>query len=182
MTAIVNRQLYAPVSIILHWGMLLLIVVVYSCMLLREYFPQGSDIRNGLKTWHFMLGLSVLLLVIVRIVSRLLNSRPAITPEPPAWQMFVAKALHLALYAFMLAMPIAGWLILSASGKTIPFFGLEIFALVGPSKALAGQVKEVHETIATIGYFLIGVHASAALLHHYWFKDNTLLRMLPGKR
>jgi len=182
MTAIVNRQLYAPVSIILHWGMLLLIVVVYSCMLLREYFPQGSDIRNGLKTWHFMLGLSVLLLVIVRIVSRLLNSRPAITPEPPAWQMFVAKALHLALYAFMLAMPIAGWLILSASGKTIPFFGLEIFALVGPSKALAGQVKEVHETIATIGYFLIGGHASAALLHHYWFKDNTLLRMLPGKR
>jgi cytochrome b561 len=182
MTAIVNRQHYAPVSIILHWGMLLLIVVVYSCMLLREYFPQGSDIRNGLKTWHFMLGLSVLLLVIVRIVSRLLNSRPAITPEPPAWQMFVAKALHLALYAFMLAMPIAGWLILSASGKTIPFFGLEIFALVGPSKALAGQVKEVHETIATIGYFLIGVHASAALLHHYWFKDNTLLRMLPGKR
>jgi len=182
MTAIVNRQLYAPVSIILHWGMLLLIVVVYSCMLLREYFPQGSDIRNGLKTWHFMLGLSVLLLVIVRIVSRLLNSRPAITPEPPAWQMFVARALHLALYAFMLAMPIAGWLILSASGKTIPFFGLEIFALVGPSKALAGQVKEVHETIATIGYFLIGVHASAALLHHYWFKDNTLLRMLPGKR
>jgi len=182
MTAIVNRQHYAPVSIILHWGMLLLILVVYSCMLLREYFPQGSDIRNGLKTWHFMLGLSVLLLVIVRIVSRLLNSRPAITPEPPAWQMFVAKALHLALYAFMLAMPIAGWLILSASGKTIPFFGLEIFALVGPSKALAGQVKEVHETIATIGYFLIGVHASAALLHHYWFKDNTLLRMLPGKR
>jgi len=182
MTAIVNRQHYAPVSIILHWGMLLLIVVVYSCMLLREYFPQGSDIRNGLKTWHFMLGLSVLLLVIVRIVSRLLNSRPAITPEPPAWQMFVARALHLALYAFMLAMPIAGWLILSASGKTIPFFGLEIFALVGPSKALAGQVKEVHETIATIGYFLIGVHASAALLHHYWFKDNTLLRMLPGKR
>lgn len=182
MSPIIPRQRYAPISIVLHWVMLLLIVSVYACILLREYFPKGSDLREGLKTWHFMLGLSVLALVIIRIISQFFTTKPPITPEPPAWQALFAKAMDLALYAFMLAMPIAGWLILSAASKTIPYFGLELFPLVGPDKALAGQVQEVHETVGTIGYFLIGLHAFAALVHHYIIKDDTLRRMMPGKR
>jgi cytochrome b561 len=54
--------------------------------------------------------------------------------------------------------------------------------LVGADKALADQMKELHETLATAGYFLVGLHAAAALLHHYAFRDNTLVRMLPGRR
>lgn len=182
MTATQTHARYARLSIFLHWAMLLLITAVYSCILLRESFPRGSDLREGLKMWHFMLGLSVLLLVIIRIVARLLTTKPPIKPEPPAWQMLLAKVTHLALYAFMLAMPIAGWLILSSADKTIPFFGLELPALVAPDKALAEQIEELHETAGTIGYFLIGLHALAALFHHYVVKDNTLKRMLPGKR
>jgi superoxide oxidase len=181
MSATITRQRYSNLSIALHWAMVLLIAAVYACMLLRENYPRGSDLREGLKTWHFMLGLSVLALVLFRIVVRLLSTNPAITPEPPAWQALVAKVTHFALYAFMLAMPIAGWVILSASGKTIPFFGLELPALVGQSKGLAEQVKELHETVATIGYFLIGLHALAALFHHYVAKDDTLQRMIPGR-
>jgi superoxide oxidase len=176
------RQRFSGLSIFLHWAMVLLISAVYACILLRENYPKGTDMREGLKTWHFMLGLTVLALVIVRIMARLLSRRPPITPEPPVWQALLAKATHFALYAFMLAMPIAGWVILSASGKVIPFFGLELPALIGPSKALAGQVKELHETFGTIGYFLIGLHAVAALFHHYIVKDDTLRRMLPGRR
>jgi superoxide oxidase len=82
----------------------------------------------------------------------------------------------------MLAMPLAGWTILSASGAVIPFFGLELPALVGQSKPLAAQIKELHETVGTIGYFLIGLHAAAALFHHYLIKDNTLLRMIKIRR
>jgi cytochrome b561 len=182
MTATQAQARYARLSIFLHWAMLLLITAVYSCILLHESFPKGSDLREGLKTWHFMLGLSVLALVIIRIVTRLLSVKPPIKPEPPAWQMLLAKGTHLALYAFMLAMPIAGWLILSAADKTIPFFGLELPPLTAPNKALAGQIKELHETFGTVGYFLIGLHALAALFHHYVVKDNTLRRMLPGKR
>ncbi|WP_417612717.1 cytochrome b [Parasphingorhabdus sp.] len=173
---------YASLSIFLHWVMLLLIIAVYSCILLHESFPKGSDIRADLKTWHFMLGLSVLALVIIRIVARLLTAKPPIKPEPPAWQVLLAKITHIGLYVFMLAMPLLGWAILSAADATIPFFGLELPALIAPDKALAGQIKEVHETIATIGYFLIGLHALAALFHHYVVKDNTFRRMWPGKR
>lgn len=182
MTANVAPKRYAPLSIVLHWGMLVLITAVYACILLRENYPRGSAFREGLKTWHFMLGLSVLALVLVRIAVRLLSAKPPITQQPPAWQMVFAKTVHVALYAFMLAMPIAGWTILSAAGKTIPFFGLELFPLIGASKALAGQVQEVHETVGTIGYFLIGLHALAGLFHHYVMKDDTLRRMLPGRR
>lgn len=182
MTATAVRKRYAPISIVLHWAMFLLIAGAYSCILLRENFPRGSDIREGLKTWHFMLGLTILLLFFIRIVARFLTAKPAISPPPPALQMYLSKGVHWALYAFMLAMPVLGWTILSAKGKTIPFYGLELFALVSPDKAWADQVQEIHETIGTIGYYLIGLHAGAALVHHYFYKDNTLKRMLPGRR
>ncbi|MGE5721908.1 MAG: cytochrome b [Sphingomonadales bacterium] len=182
MNSSVLRQRYSPLSIALHWVMLLLLVAVYACIELREFYPRGSDIREGLKSWHFMLGLLVLILVIVRLVVRLTSVTPSITPEPPAWQALFAKATHLALYAFMLAMPIAGWVVLSASGKAVPFFGLELPALVGQSKPLAGQVEEMHELVGTIGYFLVGLHTLAALFHHHVVGDDTLRRMLPGRR
>lgn len=105
-----------------------------------------------------------------------------ITPDPPVWQTLFAKLTHLALDALMIAMPIAGWVILSASDKVIPFYGLSLPTLVGPDKALATQVKELHETFATLGYFLIGLHALAAPFHHYATKNNTLQRILPHRR
>jgi cytochrome b561 len=175
-----ERLRYPTLSIFLHWAMLLLIAGGYACILLRETFPRGSGLREGLKTWHFMLGLTILVLVLIRIAARLLIAKPPIKPPPPDWQMHLSKGVHWALYAFMLAMPLLGWTILSAEGKTIPFYGLELFPLVGPSKALAKQVLVVHETIGTIGYFLIGLHAAAALVHHYYYKDDTVRRMLPG--
>ena len=182
MTKSAPHSRYSSLSITLHWAMLLLLIAVYACMELREYYPKGSDFREGLKMWHFMFGLTVLLLVLIRVVARVTGSTPPITPDPPAWQTLIARLTHLALYAFMIAMPIAGWVILSASGKAIPFYGLELPALVGLNKALAEQVKELHETVATIGYFLVGLHAVAALFHHYIVKDDTLRRMMPGPR
>lgn len=174
-----NTFRYGTLSIGLHWLMLLLLVAVYACIELRGNFPRGSAIREGLKTWHFMLGLSILALVSLRVIVHVLQRIPAIEPSPPKWQELAAKAVHLGLYALMIAMPIAGWLLLSAEGKAIPFFGLELPAIVGENKSLAEQIKEIHEAGGTIGYFLVGMHAAAALYHHYFMRDNTLRRMLP---
>jgi cytochrome b561 len=173
---------YSSLSITLHWAMLLLLIAVYACMELRGYYPKGSDFREGLKMWHFMLGLTVLLLVLIRVVARVAYGAPSITPAPPSWQAPMAKLTHLALYAFMITMPIVGWVILSASGKAIPFYGLQLPALVGQNELLAEQLEELHETVATVGYFLLGLHTVAALFHHYIVKDDTLRRMMPGPR
>lgn len=175
----VSTQRYHMLSIGLHWLMLFLLIAVYASIELRELFPKGTDARKAMKMWHFMLGLSVLAFAVLRVLIRLRNPTPAIIPAPPAWQEMLAKVMHIALYALMLGMPLAGWLILSAEAQPIPFFGLELPALIGPDKALAKSIEEVHETFGLIGYYLIGLHALAGLYHHYMVKDNTLKRMLP---
>jgi superoxide oxidase len=172
---------YGSLSIALHWLMLLLIVAVYACIELRGNFPKGSDIREGLKTWHFMLGLSVLGLVVFRAAVHFIGVVPRIHPDPPKWQALLAKLMHVALYALMIGMPLMGWLTLSAEGKVVPFFGMQLPQLVGESKSVADWAKELHETGGTIGYFLIGLHAAAALFHHHVVRDNTLRRMLPSR-
>lgn len=171
---------YNKAIIALHWLMAALMLAVYAFIELRELFPKGSDPRETMKALHFMFGLSILLLVLPRIGMRLLGAEPAITPQPPAWQQASAKLVHLLLYLFMLAMPLLGWLTLSAAGKPIPFFGLHLPALIGEDKELAKFIKEIHATIGEIGYYLIGLHALAALYHHYVQRDNTLSRMLPA--
>ncbi len=173
---------YGSLTIGLHWFMLALLAAVYACIELRVLWPKGSDPRELIKTWHFMLGLSVFALVWVRLAARFAGGTPPIEPAPPAWQNLLAKGVHIALYALMIGMPIGGWLILSASGKPIPFFGLELPALVAPDKALAEQIKEIHETGGGVGYWLIGLHAAASLFHHYIKRDNTLLRMTGIRR
>ncbi|MCY1287059.1 Cytochrome b561 [compost metagenome] len=176
-----SRSRYGSLSIALHWLMLVLIAGLYACIELKGNFPKGSETRELLKQWHFMLGLSVFALVWLRLLARLLIPAPAITPAPPAWQNALAKLVHVALYALMIGAPLAGWLILSAAGKPIPFWGLELPPLIGKNPELAKQIKAVHETVGTFGYVLIGLHALAALLHHFVSRDNTLTRMLPGR-
>jgi len=172
---------YGSLSIGLHWLMLVLLVAVYACIELRELYPKGSDIREGLKTWHFMLGLTVFVLVWIRVGLRMISIAPSIRPEPPKWQRSSAKGMHLALYGLMIGMPILGWLILSASGKPIPFFGLQLPALMDKNTSLVGLIKEIHEVGGTVGYFLVALHAAAALFHHYIVRDDTLRRMLPHR-
>jgi cytochrome b561 len=174
-----STERYGLLSTGLHWFTLLLLAAVYACIELRELFPKGSDLREGLKTWHFMLGLSVLILAALRLAVRMTGALPRVEPESPGWQKQLAVLMHYALYGFMIAMPLAGWLMLSAAGKPIPFFGLHWPALMGESKNVAEFIKEIHETGGTVGYFLIGFHAAAALFHHYLLGDGTLRRMLP---
>lgn len=174
---------YAGISIALHWLMFLIIALAYAAIELRGLWPKGTPMRDFMKTAHFTLGLSVLLLVVARIGLRLAaGPAPAITPAPPAWQHKAAAATHGLLYLFMIAMPIAGWIILSAEGKTISYLGATLPALVAQSKPLAKTVEGLHETVGDIGYFIIGLHALASLVHHYVFRDTTLARMLPGRR
>jgi cytochrome b561 len=176
-----NSQAYYPRPIIImHWLTLLLLIGVYASIELHGIFPKDDPWYSTLKTWHFMLGLSVLFLTVLRLAMRAIwRQLPVIEPAAPALQEALGKLVHLVLYVFLLGLPLAGWAILSAAGKPIPFFGLELPPLIGVNKELSKQIKEVHETVANIGYGLIGLHTLAALYHHYIVKDNTLTRMLP---
>ena len=155
---------------------MLLLAVVYALIELREFYPRGSEIRETFKAWDFTMGLLVFGLVWIRLVARLRTSRP---PQPRSAADWLAAAMHLALYVLMVLMPVIGWMVLSASGKPIPFFAIDLPALIPKNKALGEQLKEVHELVGVAGYWLVGLHASAALFRHYLLKDGTLRRMLP---
>ncbi len=168
---------YSFPTIALHWVTVLLIIAVYCTMEFRSNFERGSPERELMKTVHYMLGLSVLLLTVARLWFRSRQPYPVIEPVPPVWQHKLAALVHLALYVLLVGLPLLGWLILSAEGKVIPFWGLELPALIAPNEELAGIFEDLHELLADAGYALIGFHALAAIYHHHIVKDNTLVRM-----
>ena len=174
-----TAERYGILSVSLHWVMLAVLIAVYACIEMREFYPRGSDIREALKTWHFVLGLSVLVLVLLRILVMMVGQFPRIMPPPQMWQTISGKVMHTTLYLFMIFMPLAGWLLLSATGKPITFWSWHLPSLISESKNVADLFSEIHETGGEIGYFLVGIHATAALFHHYFLRDNALMRILP---
>lgn len=127
--------------------------------------------------WHKEYGILALILVIIRIVWRLGNIAPQLSI--PLWEKLAARAVHWAFYGFMFAMPITGWLITSAAGLPVSFFGLVVLPnLVSPSNDLMKLFQDIHKWL---GYGLIAtiaLHTAAALKHHFINKDNILRRMI----
>ncbi len=173
-----TEQRFGSLSIALHWLMFLLLVAVYCTMEFRGIFPKG-DSRDFVKSLHFMLGMSVFFLVWIRIAARVITPTPKIIPEPPLMQDRVRKLVYLGLYLLMICTPLLGWMLISAHGKSTPFFGLELPPLIAKDKDFAEQIEGWHVLVAQTGYWLIGLHTLAALYHHYVVKDNALLIMKP---
>jgi cytochrome b561 len=176
-----TKKGYGWPAIAMHWLVLVLLIAVYASMELKGIFAKGSPGRANMATWHYTLGLSVFCLAWLRLAIRLSGAEPLIDPAPPAWQARLATLMHWALYGLLFALPLLGWLTLSAKGKPVPFFGFELPALVAANESLGKWLKDIHETSATAGYGLIGLHAVAALYHHYARRDNCMKLMLPAR-
>ena len=183
MTTSSHTGRFSSSSIAMHWLMAVLLVATVSAIEFKDIYPKGSAGRELLKTLHFMLGASIFALVWLRLLARWWGTTPRITPAIPAWQATFSHAVQWALYALMVALPVLGWLILSANGKPVTLLGgLQMPLLpMTPSRESTLLFKEIHETGATIGYGLVALHTAAALVHHYVQGDNTLLRMLPKR-
>lgn len=162
--------------------MLVLIALTYAFVELRELFERGTPERSFMRKAHFSLGLMVLATVLLRVVVRWYGGTPPIVPSPAPWQRLAVKLSHGLLYALMLGMPLAGWLLLSLRGDAVPFFGLTLPPVAAENEALAKTLRGWHGDIGRAGYALIGLHAAAGLAHHYLRRDNTLRRMLPARR
>lgn len=168
---------YAAGVIAVHWLTVVLLVLTYGAILLHNQAFEGSALRATFKHWHSIFGLLVLPLVAARVLLRILaGPAPSISPPIDPWLRRASQAFHLILVAFLIVVPMLGWLKLSAHGKAIPF-GLP--ALISVDLDLAKQLKNIHVWIGEAGYYLIGIHAIATLAHHYILDDDTLRRMLP---
>ena len=173
---------YGKSQILLHWLTVLIIITAYLTMEFRHEFPKGSDLRNLLKTIHFAAGQTLLLVVLARLVLRFFLTAPTTEPRPSPALGKLGDLAHYLLYGFLIAMPLTGWALLNLEGKTISYLGLELPQLLSKNHDWAERLEEIHETGATVGYFLIGLHSAAALFHHFYLKDSTLYKMLPSIR
>lgn len=173
---------FSKIQIRLHWLTLMLIAITYAAMELRGWFPKGSTPYLLMKETHYNAGVFVWFLMIIRLIIKHKYHDPAITPTPPAWQMLSAKIMHIMLYISFLALPLLGVATMAYGGKDWSLLGFNIVPFVTPDGETKLVIKDIHETLANIGYFLIAAHAGAALFHHYIQKDNTLLRMLPDSK
>jgi cytochrome b561 len=172
---------YGPISISLHWLIFFLMVAVYFTNEIRAVIPKEEPVREIFSLLHYLLGLSILALFVPRLISYLKSATPDIEPPHSHRQKVLAGFVKFALYVMMIGMPLSGWLIIGAKGKTVSYQGMDLPMLIGENKSLAWFFHELHELGGTVGYFLIGLHVLAALFCHYYIKDNTLKRMLPWK-
>lgn len=172
---------YSKALATVHWIMAALIIFLIIAIEAREFIPRDNPLRGQVKALHFSLGLAALGFLVIRLGLRLASPTPAIVPKPASWQIGLSHATHLALYLLMIALPLLGWATLSALGKDISFFGIAVPPIIAEGKEFGKNLEEVHKTLGNVMMYLIGLHAAAALFHHAIVKDNTLVRMLPGK-
>lgn len=173
---------FGSTLIAVHWLVFALMASAYATMEFRGIFPRASDGRLVMRAAHYALGLSVLALMLVRIPLRIARGAPPIVPPPPAWQARAAKLGHLALYALMIVLPVLGWLAYGAEGRAATLFGIAVPMPIAPHEAWVKPLEAAHEVAGKIGYALVGLHAAAALWHHYVVRDNTLALMWPPSR
>jgi cytochrome b561 len=166
-----------------HWVILLLIVSAWVAFELHDDAPKGSPERLMWLNYHKALGFSVFFLVWLRLAWRLTNISPK-TIIVSVWQERAATAAHWILYALMICMPVSGALMSQYEGHPVSWFGVfTLPTLVAPDKGLGEVFEGLHtEVFWPALLVVVGVHAAAALWHHFVVKDATLRRMLPGAK
>lgn len=171
---------YGSISLAFHWSTAALVIIAWGLGSLGEDFPRGPA-RAAALFAHNTAGLAVLALVIMRLIWRLLDPPPrSLGTALGVWGDRSGRVMHYVLLVLLAAVPAVGIALQFARGDSLPLFGLyEIASPWAADRAFSHSVKEVHEALANALVLLAGLHALAALAHHWLLKDGTLLRMLP---
>lgn len=170
---------YGLISILLHWGMALVVVALFALGLWMrglsyydEWYRIGPDV-------HKSVGILLAIALLLRIIWRCFNVRPDDAETLKRWEQYSAHIVHYLLYVLLMAIVLSGYLISTADGRPVEVFGWFAVPAMGElfdnQEDLAGQV---HEYLAYSVIILALLHALAALKHHFIDKDNTLKKML----
>ncbi len=184
---------YGLVAIILHWT--IAILILWNIWLGWQFDDlHGPDKLNTVNL-HKSIGMSVLILSVLRLAWRLTHKAPPLGAHLAAWERMAARTVHWLFYVFMIAMPLVGWAMVSASPKIkvnpVTFFNLFNFpAFPWVSSLPHDQMHQAHQIlqqahttyILWLGYALITLHVLGALKHQFLDRDGELGRMIPFLR
>jgi cytochrome b561/polyisoprenoid-binding protein YceI len=190
MTRIVSRDRYSAVAIVLHW--LIAAALIFQVLVAWRMHDLKTPLGFALTQLHKSVGITILLLSLVRLGWRLANPPP---PEPAGlagWERTLAGFVHVGLYVIMIGMPITGWIMVSASRIDIPtlLYGvvpwphLPVAHLEPVAKtAWRSFGHESHEWLSYGAYALIALHVAGALKHQLFDRNLPVLsRMAPGAK
>lgn len=173
-----STEQYGWMAKLLHWLVALMLVGMVWAGLTFEDMARGPE-RDELKALHMSFGMLLLAIMVVRLVWKLMNEKPADPPGTPGWQGLAATATHWILYAGIFFQLTVGLLV--AGQRPISFFGLFD---VGPLVAEDREMHEFYEDLHVQGWkilaIIVGLHVLAALYHHFVKKDDVLKRMTTG--
>ena len=168
---------YDRASILLHWTIAALILIQIGLgWYMNEVLPDHSPAQAAILPLHISVGLTILLLVLIRIGFRLTHRAPALPAGITPWERILARASHVIFYFLMLAMPLTGWALVSLGGKPIRFWGLPWPALPGLGALLGSPAPRPvrHELSHIHVYILIWIvlinlalHVAGALKHQF---------------
>jgi len=169
---------FDPLIRSLHWLTLFLVAAAFVLAFSIDLAP--SKAAGVVIQLHRSVGVTVWLVTLIRLVWRQFSRFPNWPTNMPRLMRFAAHWSEYALYSLLLIQPILGLLHTNAHGDRVNFFFLgQLAALIGQDRPLAKQLLEVHKMVGLLLLGLIAVHASAALYHHFWRRDDTLEAMLP---
>jgi cytochrome b561 len=138
-----------------------------------------DNVTNVLYSGHKLVGVTIMLIVLWRIVYRATRGAPADEPTIEPWQRIVSRLNHWGLYVLLIAAPIAGYIGISLF-PALDIFGLfSLPGVVTPDKEAAKTAFGVHRLLVMLLALLIAMHVAAALYHYLIRKDNVLGRMMP---
>jgi len=191
-----TAQDYGRIARWLHWGTAALFLLAYCAVYYRHWFTEKQTPENMVALHlHLSAGISIGMVVVLRIVWRVMNPQPALEPAP-RWQHLVAHTGHYALYAMIIVMPLTGYIGTGVATEYFYLFQIPKFedtwlfeTLVWGKLGLTFEEWEkpidfFHKEImgAWLVWMLIVGHAGAALYHHFKLKDRTLVKMTGGSR
>jgi cytochrome b561 len=170
---------YTAVAQSLHWIIAALIVTQFILGWTAVDLPLGVH-KLAMLARHKSVGMTVLMLAALRLLWRWRNPAPVLPPGMTRIERTIAHATHVAFYVLLFVMPITGWMMSSAKKYSVSWFGFFTWPnLIGKSEAAFNFLKPTHDILSDVLFAIAVLHILAALKHHFWDRDDVLLRMLP---
>ncbi|WP_426165881.1 cytochrome b [Sandarakinorhabdus sp. DWP1-3-1] len=189
MTAVEYPGRYSTVAILLHWITAVLVIGNLVGGLGNDCWfdspdPATQQAGATLVALHKSIGLTILVLTLVRLAWRLTNPPPPLPTHMTRGEVVLARTTHVAFYLLLLLMPLSGWAMVSTGRHIGPvsWFGLFDVPPLPLPTSLGGLFHESHETIGLIMMLTLVLHVAGALKHHLFDRDNVLARILPRVR
>lgn len=177
-----QTQSYTATAKILHW---LIAVAVFAQISLGLWMIGIPKAPPGVRAYwfnvHKSIGITLGVLILLRLIWRLTHRAPPLPATVPAWQRMAAKTSHVMLYVCMIVMPVSGYLGSSFTKFPIKYFGYTLPHWGWEAPALKELCSQVHLVTVTIFITLIAIHTAAALKHLLINRDGVFQRMWPSR-